>query len=559
MRPLVLLFSSRFLRRNLFPWIVFGLIGLALGLLASPSASAQPARKRPFDVQEVIRDRVDEQKTHASIVVGVVDAKGRRTFGYGQTQDGGSRVDSSTIFEIGSLTKVFTGLLLADAVEQGRVFPDTPVKKALPITVNAPVRNGKEITFRHLVTHTSGLPRLPANLGLENRDDPYAHYAIKDLYHAVNKEELKSVPGTEYEYSNLGFGLLGHALARRQEADYASLVRSRITTPLEMSKTRITFSSADSSAMATGHDPVGRPVPHWSFTEAFAGAGALQSSANDLLTFLEAQLGLREVPDRLAAAIDRSHKVLYEGKERDVAYGWHLRSKGGRETYWHNGRTGGFASFMAFDPERMIGVVVLSNSARSVDDIGFRLLNRKAELEAMYNPHRRFAIEAGVVSDVTSDTQGRVGASFSYFLDRQGQLQLRSYAEYSQFGISGRLENGASPRTFTLDMGTVGVALETPSLLSLPLRWLDLPGEIYGSIMEVRVNYALQVRRQSVDVTDRAPRWSYQFGNTFRYRRGTFYVSATVLRDLHFFGDEKQIDHIGNGEQLSTISVGYRF
>jgi CubicO group peptidase (beta-lactamase class C family) len=539
--------------------IVLGFIGMVLVPPACSPVAAQPTGDRLTEIREVVRDRGKERKTHTGIVVGVVDAEGRRTFGYGQPQDGGSRVDSSTIFEIGSLTKVFTGLLLAGAVEQDVASLDTPVEKTLPITVNTPAQSGKEITFRHLVTHTSGLPRLPANFSLENRDDPYANYTIKNLYHAANKEELQSVPGTEREYSNLGYGLLGHALARVQEADYASLVRSRIADPLDMSKTRIAVSSADSSAMATGHDPVGRPVPYWSFTEAFAGTGALHSSANDLLTFLEAQLGLRTVPDRLAEAIDRSHTVLHEGEEDDIAYGWHVRSVNGRQTYWHSGRTGGFTSFMAFDPERKIGVVVLSNSARSVDDLGFRVLNQKAELESVYNPHRRFAIEAGIVNDVTSGTRGHVGASFSYLLDRHGRLLLRPYAEYSRFRISGRLDSGVSPRTFTFDTGTVGVALESRhGLLSLPLRWLDLPGKIYASLAEIRLNFALQMRRQGVDVASRTSRWSYQFGNTLRYRKGAFYVSITALRDLHFFGEGKHVEHVG-AEELSTLSIGYRF
>lgn len=369
-------------------WLVCAFV--ALGFFWAPvTLVAQSGADQSTDIRDMVRTRVDVQKTHKGLVVGVVDAHGHRTFAHGQTKDQGVPVDSSTVFEIGSLTKVFTGLLLADAVEQGELSLATPVEQHLPPSVPLPAPEDTEITYRHLVTHTSGLPRLPSNLApVEHPNDPYAQYTVRDLYRALDQIRLDEPPGRAYDYSNLGFGLLGHALAQVYDTTYTSLVETRVTQPLGLSRTA---SAPDSSLLAhaaIGHDAAGRVVPSWTFTEATAGAGILHGSATDMLSFLAVQLGLRTVSDPVDDAIERSHTILYEGEDQKIAYGWHVRRIDGSRVFWHNGRTGGFASFMAFDPARDIGVVVLANSSRSVDDIGMKLLNQKAPLKSTGTPHR---------------------------------------------------------------------------------------------------------------------------------------------------------------------------
>ena len=182
------------------------------------------------EIREILVKRIDQQKQAVGIVVGVIEPNGRRVVAYGNLANGDPRtVDGDTIFEIGSVTKVFTSLLLADMVNRKEVALDDPAAKYLPENVRMPERNGKSITLLDLSTHTSGLPRLPGNLKPKDPRNPYADYSVDDLYQFLSGYTLPRDPGSEFEYSNLGAGLLGHLLARRAGTDYESLIRSRIT------------------------------------------------------------------------------------------------------------------------------------------------------------------------------------------------------------------------------------------------------------------------------------------------------------------------------------------
>ena len=248
------------------------------------------------EIREILVKRIDQQKQAVGIVVGVIEPNGRRVVAYGNLANGDPRtLDGDTIFEIGSVTKVFTSLLLADMVNRKEVALDDPAAKYLPENVRMPERSGKSITLLDLSTHSSGLPPLPSNLKPKDPRNPYADYSVDDLYQFLSGYTLPRDPGSEFEYSNLGAGLLGHLLARRAGTDYESLIRTRITQPLGMPDTGITLSSSMKQRMATGHNAMLAPVANWDLPT-LAGAGALRSSANDMLTFLEAFLGYKESP-----------------------------------------------------------------------------------------------------------------------------------------------------------------------------------------------------------------------------------------------------------------------
>ena len=243
------------------------------------------------EIREILVKRIDQQKQAVGIVVGVIEPAGRRVVAYGNLANGDpGTLDGDTIFEIGSLTKVFTSLILADMTNRKEVMLDDPAAKYLPETVKMPKRNGKSITLLDLSTHTSGLPRLPSNLKLKDPLNPYADYSVDDLYQFLSGYTLPRDPGSEFEYSNLGAGLLGHLLAYRAGTDYESLVGRRITQPLGMPDTGITLSCSMEQRLATGHNAMLAPAANWDFPT-LAGAGALRSTANDMLTFLEAFLG----------------------------------------------------------------------------------------------------------------------------------------------------------------------------------------------------------------------------------------------------------------------------
>src|SRR5947209_4284392 len=205
-----------------------------------PSASTALTEQ---EIHQILVDRVDSYKKSVGIVVGIIGPQGSKIYSYGRlAADSKAVPDGDTVFEIGSVTKVFTSLLLADMVQRGEVALTDPVSKYLPADVKMPERGGKKITLIDLATHTSGLPGMPNNFHSKDPGNPYADYTVPQLYEFLATVELTRDIGSQYEYSNLGGGLLGHALARRARTDYETLVRTRILEPLGMKSTAITLS-----------------------------------------------------------------------------------------------------------------------------------------------------------------------------------------------------------------------------------------------------------------------------------------------------------------------------
>jgi CubicO group peptidase (beta-lactamase class C family) len=307
---------------------------------------------------------------------------------HGRFANGDPRpVGADTVYEIGSITKVFTSLLLADAVQRHEVALTDPVSKFLPDTAKMPERGGRTITLQDLATHTSGLPRMPDNFKPADPANPYADYSVEQLYHFLASYHLARDIGSQYEYSNLGGGLLGHVLALRAHTDYASLVRDRITGPLGMSSTAIALSPEMKSRLAVGHSAVLQPVANWDLPT-LAGAGALRSTTADLLVFLAANLGYTTSPlaPAMKAMLDVRRPTGTGGLE--VALGWHVLTAHGHEIVWHNGGTAGYRTFIGFDRAARSGVVVLSNAgtAAGPDDIGRHLLDPQLPLLALAAP-----------------------------------------------------------------------------------------------------------------------------------------------------------------------------
>jgi D-alanyl-D-alanine-carboxypeptidase/D-alanyl-D-alanine-endopeptidase len=342
------------------------------------------------EIRELLVRRVDQQKQAVGIVAGVIEPHGRRVVAHGHLAKADPRtLDGDTIFEIGSVSKVFTSLVLADMVHRKEVTLDDPAANYLSDHVKMPERSGKSITLRHLSTHTSGLPPLPSNLKPKDLRNPYADYSVDDLYQFLSGYELPRDPGSEFEYSNLGAGLLGHLLAYCAGTDYESLIRVRITEPLNLRDTGITLSSSMKQRMATGHSGMLVPVANWDLPT-LAGAGALRSSANDMLTFLEAFLGYKE--SSLAPAM----KAMFDVRcpVAKIGLGWIIYSAHDLEIANHDGGTGGFRSWAGYDPKERVGVVVLSNAATPIGvvDIGIHLLDPKWPLADPGPPKQRTEI-----------------------------------------------------------------------------------------------------------------------------------------------------------------------
>jgi CubicO group peptidase (beta-lactamase class C family) len=348
------------------------------------AASAEPKKGAPqteAEIKSVLQNCVDKQHRAPGIVVAVIDDSGTQVVAYGQRERGKpDAVDGDTLFEIGSITKVFTTLLLQDMADRGDVSLNDPIGKYLPSTVSSPTRDGKQITLAHLATHTSGLPDAPSNFHPLDADDPWKDYSVDQLYDFVAHYKLPRAIGRSYEYSNVGMGLLGHLLARCAAASYESLVVQRICDPLEMNSTRITLDNTMKSRLARGHAECGVPVKNWG-SNALEGDGALLSSANDMAKFLAANMG--KAPSPLAGAMAKTHRPRADaGLFLKVGLGWHVFSAFGHDAaVWHNGGTGGYRSWIGFDPDTRRGAVVLANSANDIDDLGLYLTGSNPDLQ----------------------------------------------------------------------------------------------------------------------------------------------------------------------------------
>jgi CubicO group peptidase (beta-lactamase class C family) len=295
---------------------------------------------------------------YPSLVIGVIDGGERRVFGF--AKPGVPAPDGGTVFEIGSVTKTFTGLLLAQAVVAGQVKLDDPVDTA--------ASPGRPMTLLDLATHTSGLPRQPGNLAPAHGDDPYADYGRPALKAFRSGYRLTRAPGSAYAYSNLGMGLLGDVLAERDHKTYAALVAERITGPLHMASTGM----GDTPVPVGGHDAFGKPVPPWHF-DALAGAGSLRSNADDMLRYLHAMMDGRKQPGSAFYVAQTAQRATNLPDTR-IGLAWHLSQRQGTTLVWHNGMTGGYASYIGYTDDGRRGVVVLANAARPVDALALAVL-----------------------------------------------------------------------------------------------------------------------------------------------------------------------------------------
>ena len=356
------------------------LASLALSVVFASEARAQGEFAPDSTVRRILAERLASRRG-MGFVLGIVEqGKATRYYATGTSGVAGLRLDSTTVFEIGSITKVFTSALLAEMVERGEVKLDDPISKYLPKTVRVPARKGKEITLVDLATQTSGLPRLPTNLRPATIANPYADYTVANLYEFLSGHTLTRDIGTQYEYSNLGVGLLGHVLSLRAGKSYEALLEERILEPLGMHDTGITLTSSAESRMAQGFNANGEPVGRWDLP-AIAGAGALRSTASDMVKFLSAALDSSSSPRGKVLARTQVSQRPADRPNNSIGLGWHIVNVFGSKLTWHNGGTGGYRAFIGLDGANRRGVVLLTNAANSPDDIAFHLLEPKVPLE----------------------------------------------------------------------------------------------------------------------------------------------------------------------------------
>ncbi len=346
-------------------------------LIALCALSCFAQKALPAEVIKNIESRIANGYS-PSIAIGIIDKDGPQYYLFGTKTAGGQPVNEHTIYEIGSISKTFTGILLAQAVLDGQVKTDDPAQKHLPSTVKLPTKDGKQITLGHLSDHTSALAPMPNNLTPKDPTNPYADYTVEQMYTFLNGYTLPRDIGSKYEYSNLAQGLLGHILSLKAGTSYEALMLSKIATPLGMKETKITFDEKMKQNLAMGYSQ-GVQVSNWDIPT-LAGAGAIRSSVHDMLIFLQANMGLKK--SKLYPAMQLSHQARHDkvGGGTRVGLGWHISKGAEGDVIWHNGGTGGYRTFAGFVQETGKGVVVLVNSNKSADDLGMHLLNSAAKL-----------------------------------------------------------------------------------------------------------------------------------------------------------------------------------
>jgi CubicO group peptidase (beta-lactamase class C family) len=378
------------------------------------------------EIRKILADRVEAlsggEESGIGIVVGVVGPQGRKVIPYGHLSEGNRRsVNGDTVFEIGSVTKVFTALLLADMVRKGEVALSDPAAKYLPRGFKLPERSGRSITLLDLATHTSGLPFMPDGLPAFNGSST-ERYSVAQLQQFVGGYELPREIGAEWDYSNLGYWVLGEALASRTGMDFEALLRTRIIGPLHLQSTAITVTPTLKAKLATGHNVVLQPASAFAAMPGYAlmpAAGGLVSTANDLLTLLSVAMGYERSP--LSSSMSMMLASRRPASNFEQALGWVVSGTGESQLVFHDGGTLGYVSSVAWDPQQRVGVVVLSNQVTDVGDIARHLLRPNVPLA---KPTATRRTEIALDTSVLNSYAGRYEApdEGTFIIAREGDF-----------------------------------------------------------------------------------------------------------------------------------------
>ena len=346
-----------------------------------PSFKEIPVKVKAFILNNIVN------KSKASVVVGLIDPNGTKMYSFGNISKANNIPVNgrSILFDIGSITKTFTTLLLADMVKQGIVNLNDPIEKYLPANVKVPQYKGVKITLENLASHTSGLPEWPSNIWLNNNVGVFnPNYNESMLYQGLSNTTLTREPGSQFQYSSFGIALLAHILSLKAgSVPYEQLVKDRILDVLGMNDTKITLSPYEiKNRFSIGHRG-GKEITTPTVPEIVAGAGAFRSTADDMLKYTSANLGFLHT--KLDDAIQLYHLITHPiipanpmNYSEYVALDWRVLTNLGTETLTHEGAINGWNALVGFIPTKQIGIVLLcSCDSKDVDmhNLGFVLLH----------------------------------------------------------------------------------------------------------------------------------------------------------------------------------------
>jgi D-alanyl-D-alanine-carboxypeptidase/D-alanyl-D-alanine-endopeptidase len=418
----------------------------------SQRATANPASEAiTTEMDRIVHDRVDSGRNIGMVAGMLLPDGSMHVVAYGDAGNG-IAIDSDTVFEIGSITKTFTATLLANMVINGEVHLSDPVAELLPDNVTIPSRNGHVITLDELATHTSGLPRQPTNFNSTVPGNDYAGYSTDLLYQFLGNYELTRDPGSESEYSNIGVGLLGQALAAEAVHTYDDALRTRVLDPLDMPDTSIALTSEMEEHIAVGHDDAGAIAPYFEMA-AMSPAGGMRSNITDMLTYAAANLDSDSGPLHEAMALARSPRREFDNQQ--IGLNWLIGTPGSEEIIWHGGATAGFSSFIGLNEANHTAVVILTNSKVSVEDIGIHLLDSSVPLVAEAVQPTAITLPAAVLDNYvgTYDTKGgtvtitRSGQNLTLQIPEQPSVTILPSSTTSFFldGVNAQIEFQLDP------------------------------------------------------------------------------------------------------------------
>ena len=351
------------------------ILGLAIALASGQAAAMTNAELKGITEQRLLGDR-----TGACFAVAVIDETVSRAYVCADPKNL-NRISPITAFEIGSVSKTMTAALLADLILQDKASLGDPLSNYLSEGAVVPSFEGKPILIKHLVTHTSGLPVVPDFGSALNMENPYANVDDASLLKTLSTAKLQRTPGSQFEYSNYASILLSSIIAKRAGTDFETLLRTRLFTPTGMNNSYINQKPADVEA-AQGHTPNNKSTPAWTFKTNAAGVGGVRSTLDDMVKYVQAQLGKTE--SAISPALRLTQQQINTDANNKMAMNWMLAPLDAHFVHLHEGGTGGFSAFAAFDLETKRGVVILSDTALTsvggLSSLGNHLLDSRLPL-----------------------------------------------------------------------------------------------------------------------------------------------------------------------------------
>jgi len=403
-------------------------------MAATPALAARAQSQAPTGLQALVEQRAGAQDLTPDTALAAARIDGMKI------ELGARTCGPDALFEIGSISKTFTALLLADAVVQGKLKLEDPVEQVLPQSIKLRDSKDQPLRWLDLATQRSGLPRLPANMAPRTPANPYIDYDDEALLSFLKDWQPTRERQAAYEYSNLGFGLLGRALAWQAGKPYAALLDERVLRPLALDEVMLV--PTGSRRLVDGHDAKGKVVPHWSFTEATAGAGALLATPRGLARYAQAAIGAFEHPLKEAFALCLQRRADGAAPKNPIGLAWNLAPLDQRWIYGHDGGTFGFSSTLWLDPDCARASLALCAAFVPVTDFGLHLIDSRIPLQDFSSLKQKAAVV---------DAERLAALAGSYALNPQFKITIsaRGARLFAQATGQGEFELFArSPREF---------------------------------------------------------------------------------------------------------------